>query len=72
MQDQQDSRPAPAPGPLALMKSEIESLKQEARKMDEVAKAYFAMKVEEDADAQSCEETVTARDAHMKGLGRRS
>jgi len=50
MQDHKNSKPTPARDPYRLMRSDIESLKQDARKMDEVAKAYFAVKTEKELE----------------------
>lgn len=48
MQEDEDSNHTPARKPNGLTPSEIEFLRQDALKMDEVAKAYFARRPDED------------------------
>ena len=48
MQEDDNSRHTPARKPYGLTPSEIEFLRQDALKMHEVAKAYFARRLDED------------------------
>jgi hypothetical protein len=48
MQQDEDSNHTPARKPNSLTPSEIEFLRQDALKMHEVAKAYFARRTDED------------------------
>jgi hypothetical protein len=50
MQEDENRKHAPASKPYGLTPSEIESLRQDALKMDEVAKAYFGRRSDEDAE----------------------
>jgi hypothetical protein len=50
MQDDESPRHAPARKPYGLTPSEIELLRQDALKMDEVAKAYFGRRSDGDAE----------------------
>lgn len=70
MQKDEDSKHAASRKPYSLTPSEIESLRQDALKMDEVAKAYFARRPDED-DLWSGEGTSSAKNANETRVPRR-